>query len=128
MISINQSVDRRKFLQSTALLTSGALGLTILPASVIAGAEASAEDMSNIIGPWPGYAPQVGTLVSMMTWMRECDTFPCRGTYRGTAGLVHDAKANSIGAMLLHLAATERFYQLPTFENKKWGSTGRKPM
>jgi hypothetical protein len=53
MISINQSVDRRKFLRSTALLTSGTFGLAVLPPAVIAGAEASTEDMSNIIGPWP---------------------------------------------------------------------------
>lgn len=32
-----------------------------------------------------------------------------------------DENANSIGAMLMHLAATERFYQIHTLENKKWG-------
>jgi Protein of unknown function (DUF664) len=35
---------------------------------------------------------------------------------------LHDEKSNTIGAMLLHLAATERYYQLNTFENMKWGS------
>ena len=34
---------------------------------------------------------------------------------------LHDAKANSIGALLLHLAAIERLYQIHTFEGKKWG-------
>ncbi|SHG67523.1 Protein of unknown function [Chryseolinea serpens] len=121
MISINQSVDRRKFLQSTALLTSGAFGLTVVPASIVAGPKTSAEDMSNIIGPMAGYAPQVGTLVSMMTWMRNVILFPVAGLTVEQLDYVHDAKANSIGAMLLHLAATERFYQLHTFENKKWG-------
>jgi len=29
-------------------------------------------------------------------------------------------KANSIGALLLHLAAVERLYQLNTFEGAKW--------
>ena len=121
MISINQSVDRRKFLQSTALLTSGALGLTVLPAPVVADAGTSTEDMSNIIGPMAGYAPQVGTLVSMMTWMRNVILFPVVGLTVEQLDYVHDPKANPIGAMLLHLAATERFYQLHTFENKKWG-------
>ncbi|AYB34482.1 DinB family protein [Chryseolinea soli] len=121
MISINQSVDRRKFLQSTALFTSGALGLTVLPAPVVADAGTSTEDMSNIIGPMAGYAPQVGTLVSMMTWMRNMILFPVVGLTVEQLDYVHDPKANSIGAMLLHLAATERFYQLHTFENKKWG-------
>ncbi len=35
---------------------------------------------------------------------------------------LHDSNSNSIGAMLLHLAATERYYQLNTFEGKKWGT------
>ncbi len=35
---------------------------------------------------------------------------------------LHDATSNTIGAMLLHLAATETYYQLHTFEGKKWGS------
>ena len=34
---------------------------------------------------------------------------------------LHDAKANTIGALLLHLAAIERLYQVHTFEGKKWG-------
>jgi uncharacterized damage-inducible protein DinB len=33
-----------------------------------------------------------------------------------------DDKSNSIGAMLWHLAATEKYYQLNTFENMPWGS------
>jgi len=120
MISLNHPVDRRKFLRSTALLTSGTLGLTVLPA-VTADAEAPAEEMSNIIGPIAGYAPQVGTLVSMMTWMRTVILFPVADLTVEQLDYIHDAKANSIGAMLLHLAATERLYQLHTFENKKWG-------
>jgi uncharacterized damage-inducible protein DinB len=33
-----------------------------------------------------------------------------------------DDQSNSIGAMLMHLAATEKYYQLNTFENLAWGS------
>ena len=32
-----------------------------------------------------------------------------------------DRNANTIGALMLHLAATETYYQLNTFEGKKWG-------
>jgi hypothetical protein len=32
-----------------------------------------------------------------------------------------DNKANTIGAMLLHLSATERFYGLHTFDGIEWG-------
>jgi hypothetical protein len=34
---------------------------------------------------------------------------------------LHDDNANTIGAMLMHLAATERFYQINTLDGKKWG-------
>jgi len=32
-----------------------------------------------------------------------------------------DGSANSIGALLWHLAGIERFFQINTFEGKKWG-------
>jgi hypothetical protein len=35
-----------------------------------------------------------------------------------------DAKANTIGALLLHLAATETYYQMNTFGGMKWDSWG----
>ena len=35
---------------------------------------------------------------------------------------LRDPHSNTIGAMLLHLAATEKYYQLNTFEGMKWGS------
>lgn len=76
----------------------------------------------NIIGPKAGYSPQVGILVSMLTWMREAN-----GVLSATEGLtaadldvLFDKNANSIGALMLHLAATETYYQLNTFDGKKW--------
>ena len=32
-----------------------------------------------------------------------------------------DENANTVGALLMHLAATERCYQIHTFQNKEWG-------
>jgi uncharacterized damage-inducible protein DinB len=46
---------------------------------------------------------------------------PVKGMTVEQLDYVHDEDSNSIGAMLLHLAATERFYQVHTFEGKKWG-------
>jgi uncharacterized damage-inducible protein DinB len=81
---------------------------------------AAADEGPNIIGPRTGYSPQVGTLVSMLDWMRAVVLSSVRGLTVAELDYVHDAKANSIGAMLLHLAAVERFYQLDTFEGRKW--------
>ncbi|MEO0570062.1 MAG: DUF664 domain-containing protein [Bacteroidota bacterium] len=114
--------NRRKFIQHSSLLAMGAvsaplMGATPFPASI---PSISPENM-NIIGPREGYSPHIGTLVSMMNWMREVMLSPVRGMSISDLDYLIDDNANTIGAMLMHLAATERFYQLNTFDNKKWG-------
>ena len=56
---------RRNFLKSSAAFTTGISGLMLLPSLAW-----SADEGVNIIGPKSGYSPQIGTLVSMLTWMR----------------------------------------------------------
>ena len=119
MITLNQ-IDRRNFLKSTTLITSGTLGLSLIP-GISSGSTTMADERENVIGPREGFSPQVGTLLSMMTWMRGAILNPVKGLTTEQLDYVHDGKSNSIGAMLLHLAATERFYQIHTFEDKKWG-------
>jgi len=114
--------DRRSFLKGSAALTAGfstLLGELSLPET------AHADDSSlNLLGPRPGYSPQVGTFVSLLTWMRDAN-----GVIAATKGLTQadldyliDPRANTIGALMLHLAATETYYQLNTFEGRKWDS------
>ena len=92
-----------------------------LPMAAAADADAPGLD---IIGPKPGYTPQAGTLVSMLTWMRDAN-----GVLRATEGLTQadldylfDKNANTIGALMLHLAATETYYGMHTFQGMKWDS------
>lgn len=113
---------RRAFLAGATALS------TAIPVCAAAGfmaelAEADAADL-HLLGPRPGYSPQVGTLVSMLTWMREVNGVITATEALTTAELDHlfDRDSNSIGALMLHLAATETYYQLNTFEGKKWGS------
>jgi uncharacterized damage-inducible protein DinB len=119
MRSSNQT-DRRNFIKSTALITSGTLGLSLIP-GMSSGAPAIADERPNVVGPREGFAPQVGTLLSMMTWMRTAILRPVKDMTIEQLDYLQDENSNSIGSMLLHLAATERFYQIHTFENKKWG-------
>src|SRR4029077_19197686 len=101
---------RRSFLSRAAALTAGvsALGTGL-------AAEAPAENSpKNVLGPRPGYSPQIGIFVSLLTWMREVN-----GVITATKGLttaeldyLFDRNANTIGALMLHLAATETYYQL----------------
>lgn len=113
-------IDRRHFLKSTALVTSGTLGLTMIP-NIGTGTTHIADERDNVIGPREGFSPQVGTLLSMMTWMRRVILNPVKDMTPEQLDYLLDETSNSIGAMLFHLAATERYYQIHTFEGKKWG-------
>ena len=71
-----------------------------------------------------GYTPQIGTFVSELTWMRDGN-----GILAATKGLTQadldylvDPNSNTIGALMLHVAATEVYYGLNTFDGMKWGS------
>lgn len=114
--------NRRAFLKGSAVLSAGLFGLlteTLQPPS----AQASDAEL-NILGPKPGYSPQIGTFVSMLTWMREANGVlsATKGLKQADLDFLFDKNANTIGALMLHLAATETYYQLNTFEGRKWGS------
>jgi len=115
-----KTIARRDFIKSTAVITSGTMGLSMIP-TASHGRDLFTDERENVIGPREGFSPQVGILLSMMTWMRGAILSPVKGLTTEQLDYVHDENSNSIGAMLLHLAATERFYQVHTFEGKKWG-------
>lgn len=103
--------SRRNFLRTAAAFTAGASGVVLLPET------AFSEDAEvNIIGPKKGYSPQIGTLVSMMAWMRMVMLESVTGMSQKDLDYLLDEKANTIGALLMHLAATDRIYQVNTFE------------
>jgi hypothetical protein len=60
----------------------------------------------------------------MLTWMREANGVlsATKGLSQADLDVLFDKNANSIGALMLHLAATETYYQMNTFEGKKWDS------
>ena len=98
--------SRRHFFQSAV-----ASALVVSADARAAGAEA------NVLGPVPGYSPQIGTLVSEMTWMRDAVLRSVEGLTQDQVDFLLDSKANRIGALLFHLAATEKLYQLNTFDH-----------
>ena len=57
----------------------------------------------------------------MLNWMRATILGPVEGLTTAQLDYLVDPEANTIGALLLHLAATERFYQIHTFDGKAWG-------
>lgn len=113
---------RRDFMRSAAVITSASVGMSFMPSpSVNLGEQFQSDERINVIGPKDGFSLHIGTLLSMMTWMRMVILKPVRGMSVDQLDYLLDENSNSIGAMLFHLAATERYYQIHTFESKPWG-------
>lgn len=108
--------NRRSFLK-------GSLGLAVGLSSLILTPEvAIASDDAWIVGPQPGFTPEIGTLTTMLDFTRRQVLANVKGLSQADLDFLLDAKANTIGAMLLHLAATETYYQMNTFDGMKWDS------
>jgi uncharacterized damage-inducible protein DinB len=70
------------------------------------------------IEPIDGYTPAVGRLVGMLSYARATTLAAVDGLSLADLDHLHDAASNSIGALLAHIAAVERSYQLLTFEER----------
>src|SRR5258708_23641467 len=117
MIPADCLPNRRNFLKLRAALTAGAAGLPSFAASEVA----AQDDNAWIIGPKPGFSPEVGTLVSMMAFTRMQVLHNTKGMSQQDLDFLLDGKANTIGALLLHLAATDAYYHLNSFQGIAWG-------
>ncbi len=72
-----------------------------------------------------GYTTQVGNLVSMLDDLKARVTASVSGLSQDEADFLLDENANRIGAMIYHLAATEAYYQVYTFENRGFNKAER---
>ena len=83
-----------------------------------------------LIGGVPGFTPQIGRLVSMLNYVRHTTLEAVTGLGVNELDYLHDAKSNSIAALLAHIAAAEVGYQAATFherdlnaeEQDEWGA------
>jgi uncharacterized damage-inducible protein DinB len=113
-------ISRRSFVGAGA----ATIALVLSQTQPLSAAPDAAPIGPNMLGPLPGYSPQIGAFVSQLTWMREMN-----GVLTATKKLsqpdldyLFDKDANTIGALMLHLAATETYYQMNTFDGMKWDS------
>ncbi|MBB6672806.1 DUF664 domain-containing protein [Cohnella nanjingensis] len=67
----------------------------------------------------PGYAPQIGRLLSMMNYARYTTLSAVKGLGVEELDALTDPGSNSIGMLLLHFAAVEHAYQALTFEGRE---------
>jgi uncharacterized damage-inducible protein DinB len=83
-----------------------------------------------LIAEIPGFTPQIGRLVSMMNYVRSTTLSAVAGLGVSELDYLYDSQSNSIGALLLHIAAAEVGYQAATFfgrglderERQEWGA------
>lgn len=118
--------NRRKFLQTIGIGSLASSGI-VIPSL----ASLNSPPNINHIGPLEGFTPQIGTLISMLDWISNSVISYHSSLSTEQLDFIFDEDANSIGSLMLHLAATEVIYQDLTFhglddfspENaKKWGT------
>ena len=125
----NTNFSRRKFI-NTVGLSAFAAGTLAIPAISFAGTIDEGDRNINRIGPIEGYTPQICTLISMLEWISDSVIRVTKKLSVEELDYLHDKNSNSIGALMMHVAATEVIYQDITFKNlnnfsavhnEKWG-------
>lgn len=69
------------------------------------------------------FGPEVGRLVSMLEYVRDTTLIACTGLTVEQLDALHDARSNSIGALLAHIGAVESAYQVLSFEGRMLNQT-----
>lgn len=113
--------DRRNFISKSAMLATGMAVAPILSSSAYTPSISEKSGL-YLLGPMEGYSLHIGTLLSSMNMMRTWVVEGVKNLSMEQLDFQIDDQSNSIGAMLLHLAATERYYQLNTFDEMEWGT------
>jgi uncharacterized damage-inducible protein DinB len=79
----------------------------------------------SVFGLRAGYSPQISILVSQLDWMRRVVLTRLHNLTQEDLDWLPGPDGNTIGALLLHLAATETYYQIHTFEGLPWADTSQ---
>ncbi|MFM2337031.1 MAG: hypothetical protein RL115_224 [Bacteroidota bacterium] len=117
--------SRKSFLQKTTALAAGLTGIGIMP--LLAKEKTlSTEDGLFVIGPIEGYSPHIGALVTMLNYNRYTVLNAVKNLTIAELDHLHDSKSNSIGALIMHLGAIDKFYQINTFEGRQEFNTEEK--
>ncbi len=72
--------------------------------------------------PAEGYTPQIGIMVHMLEDLKNRITEQVQDLSQEETDFLIDEKGNSIGAMIMHLAATESYYLVETLEERTWSA------
>ena len=72
-----------------------------------------------LIGDISGFTPQIARLVSMMNYVRHTTLSAVEGLAVNELDYLNDPESNSIGSLLLHIAAAEVGYQAASFDKRE---------
>ncbi len=72
-----------------------------------------------LISDISGFTPQIARLVSMMNYVRHTTISAVEGLTVNELDYLNDPESNSIGSLLLHIAAAEVGYQAATFYKRQ---------
>jgi len=78
------------------------------------------------IGNVEGASPQIGAMISMLEDLKNRVESRVKNLSQYQLDHLHDEKANRIGALIMHLAAAEKFYQVFTFEGRTFNEEEKK--
>ena len=120
----------RNRLTANILIMKKVFKLSSIAILLLAFLSPSVIQSQNRIETIKGYSPQIGTTLSMMDDLKRRVTSSVIKLNQKETDFLLDENANRIGAMIMHLAATEKYYQVFTFENrgfnkeenKKWNT------
>ncbi|MFT7162434.1 MAG: hypothetical protein ACI9GZ_003625 [Bacteroidia bacterium] len=118
MIKSDEQFDRRSFIKKSSLMTLASSGLFTLSSTNVASA-ASGQENDLIIGPKDGFTPQIGTLVSMLEYMRLVTLDSISNMSVDDLDYFVDPEANTIGGLISHIISTEKWCQIRTFDWKR---------
>ncbi|RUT69677.1 DUF664 domain-containing protein [Flavobacterium cupreum] len=78
------------------------------------------------IGNVEGASPKIADMISMLEDLKDRVESTVKNMNQYEIDYLHDEKANRIGALVMHLAAAEKYYQVFTFENREFNEEEKK--
>ncbi|MTH17996.1 DUF664 domain-containing protein [Flavobacterium sp. LC2016-01] len=81
---------------------------------------------SGKIGNVEGASPKIGDMISMLEDLKDRVEYAVKNMDQYEIDYLHDENANRIGALVMHLAAAEKYYQVFTFENREFNEEEKK--
>ena len=76
--------------------------------------------------PAEGYSHNIGIMVNMLEDLKDRITEQVKDLNQTETDFEFDEKANSIGALVMHLVATEAYYQIETLEERQFTAEEQK--